>query len=485
MHPGNARNANGSVLEEGETCWKVSNATRATLLVDGEDYFATVRQALLKARKQILIAGWDFDSRTLLPPRDSDPASGELRSAPLVLGEFLGYLARTRPGLSIDVVRWAYPWIYRDDRERDTREQLERVGVRFHDDRGHPVTGSVHHKIVVIDGVLGFCGGMDLTHDRWDTSRHWPNDTRRRNLDGSTYMPVHDTVLCVSGPAAQLLWQYLSQVWPVPDARPIAPGVTDELWPDRLRVDFRNVRVGLSRTCPASLDREAIREIEAFYLAAIAATERVLYIENQYFTSPRIAQAIAERCRREAKLEGLLVGMEKPKTPGELHTMGYGLTQFHKILEAAGVEQRAPLVAPISGDRAINLHSKLAIFDDRWLTCGSANLNRRSMGFDVECNLVLEAGDPLHCERIKQIRNRLVGEHLDLDVHEVARAMRTHGIAKLPGMAGRSRRLVPLRPQELRPVLGPILAPLFDREEDWIAPGARALIERGRAIRIP
>jgi phosphatidylserine/phosphatidylglycerophosphate/cardiolipin synthase-like enzyme len=131
-----------------------------------------------------------------------------------------------------------------------------------------------------------------------------------------------------------------------------------------------------------------------------------------------------------------------------------------------------PLVAALSGTKGINLHSKLAIFDDRWLTCGSANLNHRSMGFDVECNLVLEATGAVHRERIKRLRNRLLAEHLGMQIEEVAKALRTHGIAALPNHAQRRRRLVPLQPRQLRPVFGPILAPLFDRDEHWIAPAA-------------
>jgi hypothetical protein len=69
-----------------------------------------------------------------------------------------------------------------------------------------------------------------------------------------------------------------------------------------------------------------------------------------------------------------------------------------------------------------------------------------------------------------------------MERHEVGKAIRAHGIAKLPDLSQRSRRLVRLRPQQLRPVWGPILAPLFDREEDWIAPTARSLIERTRRL---
>src|SRR5688572_18554310 len=125
-----------SLLREGETCWRAGTATRATLLVDGEEYFSILRQALLQARKQILIAGWDFDSRTLLRPAHGEQQDG----APLQLGELLGHLRRTRPGLQIHVARWNYHWMYRADREPGTREQLECRGIHFYEYTDHPLT---------------------------------------------------------------------------------------------------------------------------------------------------------------------------------------------------------------------------------------------------------------------------------------------------------------------------------------------------------
>jgi phospholipase D1/2 len=460
-----------SLLHRGETCWKVSTAARASLLVDGQSYFAALRSALLQARRHILIAGWDFDTRAPLPPLESDGADSEESTAPLPLGELLGYLVRTRPGIEIHVARWNYHWLYRDDREADTREKLERLGVRFYDDCGHPVTGCVHHKVVVIDDVLAFCGGMDLTHDRWDTCNHEAEDERRLNHGGKRYMPVHDTQLCVSGPAARDLGEYQREHWPTRNALPPLAAGGSEIWPHDLPVDFRDIRVGISRTRPSSPDCAPMREIEAFFLSAIASTERSLYVENQYFTSTRIADAIAEQCARQAALEGLLVGMARPKTPVELHTMGYGLTRFHRALEERGADRRVPLVAALcGGDKTINMHSKLAVFDDRWLTCGSANLNWRSMGFDIECNLVLEATTPEHEQQMQALRDRLLAEHLGMQVEEVIAAIREYGLAQLPSVVQRVRRLVRLQPRELRPTFGPILAPLFDREETWMPP---------------
>jgi phospholipase D1/2 len=462
-----------SLLQQGVTCWRTSLASRATLLVDGAEYFKALRAAFLQARQQILIAGWDFDSRILLPRGVNESlAQG---SAPEELGELLGFLRRTRPNLAIHVVRWDYHWFYSDDREANTRARLESLGVQFHEDASHPVTGCVHHKIVVIDGVLAFCGGIDLTHKRWDTCAHDPSDLLRRDPHCEPYVPVHDTQLCVSGPIARDLADYLDETWPAPE-KPARASAANELWPHDLPVEFRDVRVGISRTLPAIGSRPSIREIQSFYLAAIAAVGRSLYLENQYFTSPRIAQALANRCRAEPRLEGLLVGMDRPKTQAELHTMGYGRSAFCNVLRRAGVFERVPFVAALSGDVGINLHSKLAVFDDRWLTVGSANLNRRSMGFDVECNLIIEATTAAHRSMIEKLRNRLLAEHLGMSIDEVTAAVAEHGLSRLPDLPQRSRRLVRIdsQPAALEPNLGPLLAPIFDPEEPWSVTQARS-----------
>jgi phospholipase D1/2 len=463
-HP--SRYNNPSILEPGKTCWRAEPASRASVLIDGEAYFAALRSALLQARRQILIAGWDFDSRIQLP---KVPSEAPADTAPEELGELLGFLMRTRPDLEIHVVRWDYHWFYNDDREDQTRARLERLGVTFHDDDRHPVTGCVHHKIVVIDDALAFCGGIDLTHKRWDTCAHVPDDPRRIDVDGRPYMPVHDTQLCVSGPVARALADYLRDNWPSRSQQPSCMDCPSELWPANVPIDFRDVTVGIARTLPADHRHGAVREIENFYIAAIEQTDHTLYLENQYFTSTRIAQAIAARCQAREHITGLLVGMDRPKTQAELHTMGYGRTAFCKVLANAGALERMPLVAAFSEATGINLHSKLGAFDDRWLTVGSANLNRRSMGFDVECNLIIEASTPEHRAQIERIRTRLLAEHLGMTLNEVVDALRVHGMPRLPDVVKRSRHLERIDPRTPDATLGPILAPIFDPESPWMS----------------
>jgi phosphatidylserine/phosphatidylglycerophosphate/cardiolipin synthase-like enzyme len=109
--------------------------------------------------------------------------------------------------------------------------------------------------------------------------------------------------------------------------------------------------------------------------------------------------------------------------------------------------------------RIIIVHAKLTIIDDRLLRIGSANLNNRSMGFDTECDLVVEGqeggdGDGL-AAAIAAFRTALVAHWLELPPKVLAdEAARLGGLAAaieaLDG--GDSRRLRPLEPKPLGPL---------------------------------
>jgi uncharacterized membrane protein YdjX (TVP38/TMEM64 family) len=81
-------------------------------------------------------------------------------------------------------------------------------------------------------------------------------------------------------------------------------------------------------------------------------------------------------------------------------------------------------VAP-KGVLSIHVHAKLLIVDDRFLRVGSSNLNNRSMGFDTECDIGIEAETEAHRKAIASIRNRLIAEHWGTDEESVAAALAT------------------------------------------------------------
>jgi hypothetical protein len=68
------------------------------------------------------------------------------------------------------------------------------------------------------------------------------------------------------------------------------------------------------------------------------------------------------------------------------------------------------------------------IVDDVFLRIGSSNLNHRSLGYDTECDLAIEAADEATSSRIAEARNRLLAEHLARPPDEVGRAVAEAGL---------------------------------------------------------
>jgi uncharacterized membrane protein YdjX (TVP38/TMEM64 family) len=105
---------------------------------------------------------------------------------------------------------------------------------------------------------------------------------------------------------------------------------------------------------------------------------------------------------------------------------------------------------PGLGDGFLNVHSKVLVVDDEFLTIGSANLNNRSMGFDTECNLAIEArGDERIRQAIRGFRHRLLAEHLGKDPEDVAAREKAAGslLSAIDVLRGEGRSLVRLEPE--------------------------------------
>ena len=97
-------------------------------------------------------------------------------------------------------------------------------------------------------------------------------------------------------------------------------------------------------------------------------------------------------------------------------------------------------------EQCINLHSKLMVVDDRFAEVGSANLNNRSLGYDTECDLALEASETRVQRAVALLRNRLLAEHLDVSPDQVAEALAERGslIGAIEALRGGTRTLTPL-----------------------------------------
>jgi phosphatidylserine/phosphatidylglycerophosphate/cardiolipin synthase-like enzyme len=79
--------------------WRIAKASRASLIVDADDYFRAGRLAMLSAKRRIMLIGWDFDARIDLD-RESE------LEGPSRLGDFVLWLVKRRPDLEIYLLRW-------------------------------------------------------------------------------------------------------------------------------------------------------------------------------------------------------------------------------------------------------------------------------------------------------------------------------------------------------------------------------------------
>lgn len=421
------------ILVPGHTCWRIEPAERIAFLVDGEAYFQAFREAALRAKHSMMIVGWDIDTQVELVRETS--ASSEM---PTKLGEFLVALLRRRRRLRVSVLNWDYAVIYALERQwMPTAEPGWRRHRRlsYQVDDHHPVGASHHQKLVVIDDAVAFVGGLDLSKSRWDTREHLSRDPRRVDAEGIVYAPFHDVQMMVSGDAASALGDLARNRWFNATGRRLSappPRSVEEVWPPRVNPDLTECPVAIMRTQPRYEELEEQREIEQAYLSAIKRARRSIYIESQYFTAQAISHALAQRLSEHDGPDVVLVLRQHCDGWLERRTMDSLRAQLLHEVELADHYGRLRVYAPVvpgeAGAEPVAVHSKLLVVDDEFVCIGSANVSNRSMGFDTECNLAVEAcGQARVQSAIAAFRNGLLAEHLGVDPEVVANQIQTCG----------------------------------------------------------
>ncbi len=419
------------ILRPGDTCWRIECAHRFAVIVDANRYFAAAKTAMCKARHAIYLIGWDFDLRIRLEPdvdKDEQPDR---------LGRFLRARIRRRPGLRAYVLKWDYAMLWTFGRQILPLLILDwwrHDRIHFRLDSAHP-TGAAHHqKIIVLDDALAFCGGIDMTNDRWDTREHRPGDPYRRRPNGSAYGPWHDITAIVDGAAAGALGELARDRWWRATGESLAvPEPPGDLWPNGIEPMLRDVEVAIARTAPAYKERPQINEIERLCLAAIVAAREVIYVESQYFASVTVRDALAERLSEADGPEVVIVNPLSAEGWLEEEAMGSARSIALRRMHAADRYDRFRIYHPVNeAGEPIYVHAKVLAIDDRLLRVGSSNINNRSMGFDTECDLAVEAvpgrPDEGHVRAaVTAVRDGLLAEHLGVAPETLADALQQQG----------------------------------------------------------
>ena len=423
-----ANEKNAPWLAPGRNCWRVETAGRFAVLMENAAYFEALQSALAKAKRSVVMLGWQFDPRTRLDP-ETPPNDHQAQ-----IGHQLRMMVKARPELDIRLLIWKSSLPIAATQEffpHKARKWFEGSRVRFRLDDQVPFGACHHQKIVVIDDRLAFCGGGDIGVDRWDTPGHLDVDFRRIMPDQECHAPRHEVMMMVDGAAARALGDHFRERWRLGcDGEEMAPppDAGGDPWPDHVPPHLQGVDICISRTAPPWRGRPAIDELRRLTLAAIAEAKETIYLENQYFTSPVITEALARRLTEPDGPEVVIVTTGESPSWFDKMAMDNARGAMVWRLRAADVFGRFRAFYPrTAAGSTIIVHSKTSFFDDRLARVGSANLNNRSFGFDTEIELAVQARSDEERLTLAAMRDRLVGHFLGYTGDAVTKARADHG----------------------------------------------------------
>ena len=267
-------------------------------------------------------------------------------------------------------------------------------------DAAHPLGASQHQKIVVIDDCIAFCGGnRSYTSNRWDTLRA---HRQRPSPEG--------TVAAAIQAVARHLDRYpggrgQGAGRPLPRTLVAGRRRSRSTRPNRAgnagRTDCPSIspdaQVAIARSQPDwGEQQQRVLEIETLFLDMIARAKRRLYVENQYFASRRIAEAIALRLEEPDGPEIVVISPIKSQGVIEPIAMDSGRARLVAALrsrDAHGRFRRSTTPSP-RAERQIYCHAKVMVVDDVAIRVGSSNFNNRSLRLDTECDVLIDSEVP-------------------------------------------------------------------------------------------
>jgi phospholipase D1/2 len=417
-----------SILKPGTNCMGIYQASETGILVDACDYYRAFYHAAQSARSYILLAGWQFDSDVrLLRGEEEKNTALDVRFI-----KFLELLCENRPELEIYILAWDFSAVFALEREwfQDlifNWSANERMHFRF--DSNHAVGATHHQKFVIVDGRVAFVGGMDICSSRWDDRYHHKENAERIDLDGTSYGCYHDIQSYHTGPIVKTLLDLFTQRWLDSGATALQLPTADTNLTLDLSQAFalpsHEVAVSRTQARAAQTQQAGIQEIRHLFVDAIMSADKLIYLENQYFSSLAIYWALIARMALPDRPSLQIILMLPDRLPFT-EELFLGLPQVKMLRSLMQVAEKTGHTLSVyssayleEGKRKMTfIHSKLLLVDDRFLTVGSANATNRSMALDTELNVSWEATNPAEQSElvgaIRRLRASLLAEHAGL-----------------------------------------------------------------------
>lgn len=325
-----------------ETGIPITENNRVRLLTSGHEKFADLFDAIRQARHHIHLEYFNFRNDSiaaaLFELLSTKAAEGvEVRA----MFDAFGNSSNNRPlkhhhldsirARGIEIVKFdplTFPWL-------------------------NHVFSRDHRKIVVIDGEVGYTGGMNIA-DYYIHGLPELGDWR-------------DIHMRLEGDAVRYLQGIFLTMWNAETDQYIGG---PRYFPPSLAVpDSLRQPIGIVDRVP----RRTPRAINRAYVAAIASAERNIQIINPYFVPTKsIRRALKSALKRGVEVEIMIPAKSDiPFTPEASYYIGNKL------------RKKGAKVYLFNGGFH---HSKVMMVDSAYCTVGTANLNSRSLRYDYETN---------------------------------------------------------------------------------------------------
>jgi cardiolipin synthase len=262
---------------------------------------------------------------------------------------------RARAGVRVNVILDA---VGSGPMSHDLTEFMEGNGVRvewYHPLRWYTlsrVNHRTHRKILVVDGEIGFCGGVGIA-DEWQGDADSPNHWR-------------DTVVRVEGPVVTQMQFAFVDNW-VKSRGELLTGL--ENFP----------QTGPRGTCMAQVVKsspsEGLSSAKLLYIVSIVSAKKSIYINSAYFVpDPDTTRALEGAVRRGVDVRVIVPG-EFTDVPIVRHAGR--LFYNHLLRRGIRIFEYQPTM----------MHAKSMVVDGIWTTIGSSNFDERSFRLNDEVNV--------------------------------------------------------------------------------------------------
>ncbi|MEM7172056.1 MAG: cardiolipin synthase [Pseudomonadota bacterium] len=308
---------------------------RIDALTDGDMAYGEMIEAIDEAKQSIMLASYIFN-------RD---AAGQM---------FIDALFRAKKrGVKIRVLVDGIGSLYSP---RSTVGYLHRHGIKAQKFlhsllpwRMPYLNMRNHQKIMVVDGKIGFTGGMNI---------------RKEYLSSQSATPIKDLHFKIQGPVVRHLSKTFSREWYF---------TTQEILEDLWMPPLAEAGPVMARGIWSGPD-EPIDKARWTILGAISAAQESITVVTPYF----LPDQTIHTALRLAALRGLNVNILLPEENNLAYVKWASMGLLEELILAGC---RITMTAPPFD------HSKLMLVDDRWVLLGSANWDPRSLRLNFEFNV--------------------------------------------------------------------------------------------------